>query len=295
MNNQTFSLIVGSMLDHYFQHNYDNLCDEELAHVCEHINYPRIPDRYFSDYPQLYKHIKWDRLGKMQAVRIAIRNEELLKFINLKKYTYKIREVFFLVKKNPEILFTHFEFDFDNLEHDDAYFLLCIGSMDYFNRLDLSKYKFNFIETMNIIKNHKYDLSVIERLNYKELKGYQIAEIIIHQGEDCLHLFDLSLLTTLDWLELMPYQPDMLDICDIEKFKNGDPFNLIQLVVMFEEPDLSYLIFEIDKRNITAFGWEKLLISNPDKYIDICDFYKIRENNWTIISAYHPHLLVHKL
>lgn len=295
MNNSTLSIIINSMAEYFFQMNHDSLNDHELSHLYKSINYENIPDRYFSDYPRFYPYIEWERLNKMQSVRVAIRNEKLLEKIDLKRFDYKIKEIFFLVQRKPELLFTHFNFDFDNLSHDDAYFLACIGVDEYLNMVDLEKYNFNFIETMNIIKSHNFRRDVIFSLNCDNLKSYQVAEIIINTGEDCLHLFDLDSLTTLDWLELLPYQPDMLDHCDFDKFKRGDPFNLIQLVVMFDEPDLSYLIFEIDKKKITAFGWEKLLISNPNKYIDICDFHKIKENNWTVISHYHPHLLVHKL
>lgn len=295
MDKQTLIVIFNSMANYMFQTYFNSLTHNELKHLCKCIHYPSIPDRYFVDNPDLYPFIRWDKLNKMQAVRVVIRNEELLDRIDLKKYDYRIKEVFFLVKKKPEMLFTHFNFNFDNLIHDDAYFLACLGNEEYVNMINLKEYTFNFIETMNIIKSHGFKRHIIMSLPYQELKSYQVAEIIINTGEECLDLFDITKLTTLDWLDIFPHQPDMLDFCDFEQFKDGDPFNLIQLVVMYDDPDLSHLIFEIDKKKITAFGWEKLLISNPDRYIDICDFHKIRENNWTVISHYHPHLLVHKL
>ena len=295
MSKQFLPTIFNSMANNMFQTYFDSLTHNELKHLCKVIHYPSIPDRYFVDNPSIYPFIRWDKLTKMQAVRVVIRNSELLERVDLKKYDYRIKEVFFLIKQNPEMLFTHFNFNFSNLSHDDAYFLACLGNEEYINMLNLDNYNFNFIESMNIIKSHNYNKKIIMLLPYLELKSYQISEILINTGETCMDLFDLTKLTTLDWLDLLPHQPDFLDYCDFEIFKKGDPFNLIQLVVMFDEPDLSHLIFEIDKRKITAFGWEKLLISNPDKYIDICDFYKIRENNWLVISHYHPHLLVHKL
>lgn len=295
MDKQTLTILFNSLANSIFQNSFDKMSIDELKHLCKVIHYPSIPDRYFVDNPSLYNFINWNKLTKMQAIRIIIRNEDLLTYIDLKKYNYRIKEIFFLIKKKPKMLFTHFNFDFSNLAHEDAYFLACLGIREYIDMINIKQYSFNFLESMDIIRSHSYNREIITMLPYKELKGYQVAKILINTGEKNLDLFDINLLTTLDWLDLLPHQPDFLDFCDFQKFKNGDPFNLIQLVVMFDEPDLSHLIFEIEKRNITSFGWEKLLISDSEKYIDICDFYKLNEHNWTVISSFHPGLLVHKL
>lgn len=288
------NIIVKAMLNHTFCMYKDTLDKDELLHLFNTIDYEKIEDRFLSDDPRLFPYIHWDRVTKMQAVRMAARNLEILNYVDLKKYDYKIREVFFLIKRDFNILFKYFDFDFENLTHDDAYFLLCLGHEKFYDMIDKKKYNFNFIEMINIIRAYEHKRNVILDLNYQELKNYQVTEILIMTGEESLDLFDLNTLSTLNWLDLLMYQPNFLYRCDFDKFVEGDPFNLVQLIVLFDKPDLTYLLDRIDLNKITPFGWEKLLIARPDKFSSLCDFKKLNESNWVVIGAYSPELLVYK-
>lgn len=283
------------MLNYTFCMYKETLTKDELLHLFNTIDYETIEDRFLADDPRLYPYIHWDKMTKMQSVRMAARNLDILNYVDLKKHQYRIREIFFLIKRDYNILFKYFNFDFNNLSRDDAYFLLCLGNDDFYKLVDIKKYDFNFIEMINIIRAYHYRRDVITDLNYSELKNYQIAEILIMTGEDNLDLFDLDVLSTLNWLELLIYQPTFLSRCNFNKFIKGDPFNLIQLITLFDSPDLSYLLDNIDLDNITPFGWEKLLIANPEKFVSLCDFKKLNESNWSVIANYSPELLVHKL
>lgn len=289
-----FNIIAKAMINYTFCMYKDGMTKEELLHLFDSIDYETIEDRYLVDDTSLYPYIHWNRLTKMQAVRMAARNLDILEYVDLKKYQYKIREVFFLIKRDFSLLFKYFNFDFDNLSHDDAYFLLCLGSEEFYEMVDVKKYNFNFIEMFNIIKAYECDRSVISDLNYSELKNYQVTEILIVTGEESLDLFDLKELSTLNWLDLLMYQPEFIYKCDFEKFIEGDPFNLVQLIVLFDKPDLTYLLDNIDMSKITAFGWEKLLIARPEKFERLCDFTKLNEANWAVIGAYEPRLLAYK-
>lgn len=277
-----------------FYANWHSLTKEQLIHICSVLDYPSIEDRYISDNPNVYPYIHWDKLDKMQAIRIVTRNPDLLNRIDLKKYKYKTKEIFFLIQNNHKLIFKYFDFDFVNLPQEDAYFLFCLGKDEFLKLMDLTKYKFGFIEMMDIIRAYKYRRDIITDLNYKELKNYQITEILMNSGEKNMDLFDLKILNTLNWLELLGQQPEFIYHCDFEKFIQGDPFNLIQLIVLFDRPDLSYLLDNIDLEDITAFGWEKLLIANPEKFLNICDFSKLNENNWMEIGIHRPELLIYK-
>lgn len=294
MKGQDFQIITRAMINHLFCMGRDTLSNEELRHVCENMYYPAIEDRYLANDPALYPYIKWDRLDKMQAIRVVTRNPDLLEKIDLKKYNYKVKEVFFFIQKDYKNLFKYFDFDFSNLNQDDAYFLLCFGKEEFLELIDIKKYKFSFIESFEIIKAYNFQREVVELLNYDELKSYQITEILIMTGDEFLDLFSLDVLTTLDWLKLLMYQPGFINNCDFEKFIEGDPFNLVQLIVLFEKPDLSYLLDKIDLKKITPFGWEKLLIYKPDKFAPICDFSKLNESNWAVLLEECPELLKYK-
>jgi hypothetical protein len=92
--------------------NKEELTKDELIHIFNTIDYDKIEDRYLADDSRLYPYIKWDRIGKMQAVRMASRNLEILNFVDLKKHQYRIREIFFLIKRDFNILFKYFDFGF---------------------------------------------------------------------------------------------------------------------------------------------------------------------------------------
>jgi hypothetical protein len=294
MQKQQLDIIVQSLLADFFCKNYSELSDKEMRHINKHIDYDSIPDRILSDNEQLHPYINWSRISKMKAIRLVSKNFDLTKYINLKKYEYKIREIFWFIKSDYTRLFEFFNFDLSKCSHEDVYLLLCL-SEDYFEqRIKLEDFKFSFIEIMDIIRAYRYRRDIVLRLDYPKLKNYQYTEILSNTGEDSIDLFDLEELSTLNWLELLNYQPDFIEICDTEKFKRGDLFNLIQLVILFDKPDLSYLIDEIDKNEISAFGWEKLLICSPEKFTDMCDFRKLNEDNWSRIVIYRPELIPYK-
>lgn len=294
MQKQQLDIIVQSLLADFFCKNYSELSDKEMRHINKYIDYDSIPDRILSDNEQLHPYINWSRISKMKAIRLVSKNFDLTKYINLKKYEYKIREIFWFIKSDYTRLFEFFNFDLSKCSHEDVYLLLCLGE-DYFEqRIKLEDFKFSFIEIMDIIRAYSYRRDIVLRLDYPKLKNYQYTEILSNTGEDSIDLFDLEELSTLNWLELLNYQPDFIEICDTEKFKRGDLFNLIQLVILFDKPDLSYLIDEIDKNEISAFGWEKLLICSPEKFTDMCDFRKLNEDNWSRIVIYRPELIPYK-
>lgn len=295
MHKQELSIILQSILADFFCKNYSELSEKEIRHINKYVDYDYIPDRIISDNIQLHPYIEWGRISKMKAIRLVSKNFDLTEYINLKNYEYKIREIFWFIKTDYTRLFQFFSFDLSKCSHEDVYLLLCLGE-DYFEqRIDFSDFKFSFIETMDIIRAYKYRRDIILRLDYSKLKNYQYAEILSNTGEESMDLFDIEELSTLNWLELLNYQPDFVEICDMGKFKRGDLFNLIQLVILFEKPDLSYLISEIDTNEISAFGWEKLLICSPEKFTDMCDFSKLNDDNWSRIARYRPELIPYKL
>lgn len=295
MRPQETSIIIQSLLADFFCKNFLELTEKEMRHINKYVDYDSMPDRVISDNVQLHPYINWSRISKMKAIRLVSKNFDLTKHINLKRYDYRIKEIFWFIKSDYTRLFEFFNFDLSQCSHEDVYLLLCLGE-DYFEQnINFSDYQFSFIEIMDIIRAYKYRKDIILRLQYDKLKNYQYTEILSNTGEESADLFDIEELSTINWLELLNHQPNFLYMCDFEKFKRGDLFNLVQLVILFEKPDLSYLINEIDKDEISAFGWEKLLICSPEKFTDMCDFRKLTEDNWSRIASYRPELIPYKL
>jgi hypothetical protein len=190
MQKQQLDIIVQSLLADFFCKNYSELSDKEMRHINKYIDYDSIPDRILSDNEQLHPYINWSRISKMKAIRLVSKNFNLTKYINLKKYEYKIREIFWFIKSDYTRLFEFFNFDLSKCSHEDVYLLLCLGE-DYFEkRIKLEDFKFSFIEIMDIIRAYRYRRDIVLRLDYPKLKNYQYTEILSNTGEDSIDLFD---------------------------------------------------------------------------------------------------------
>ena len=259
MNREKLQIISESVAKYHLSCYCEELDYKELNHFLSTPLCNCIPDGYLADNEDWHSKINWDVLDKMKLIRVATRNTNILHYVDLKSKDYKVKDVYNLLRIDYST-FELFNFDIDNLSHEDAYALLCLGKEIFREKINIQKYNFSFLEMRDIIRSFNYERDLILELNYKELKSYQVAEILSMTGEVNLDLFDLNVLTTLDWLDLLNYQPGFIKYCDFEKFKKGDPYNLIQLVILFLEPDLTYLMNDIDLNTISALGWEKLLI-----------------------------------
>jgi len=269
-----------------------------LKHFAKTINYNIIPDRMISDNEEIRNIVVWDRIEKMKLIRIMARcfdnKVDIADKINFKKYNFKVKDLVHLLQRRASY-FELFSIDLQKVTTSEAATLLSLGDKYFLDRIDLSKYKFNFKESMNIIKGYKYRRDIITQVNYKSLKGYQISEILVHTGEDNLDLFKTDSLTNIDWINLLEFRPEMLKHCNYSRFLTGDIFYSIKLCCMFETPDLSYLVFDRNINDITPFGWEKLLIEKPEKFLAHCNFSKLDDNNWSNILKEQPQLHVYKI
>jgi len=293
------SITVDAILSDIFCRHWDELPMSILKHISKVVNYNSIPDGIISDNEKIMDVIKWDRLDKMKLIRILIRcidrdidNLDKIKK-SLCKYEYRISELTLLFIRNPEFI-SLFPIDLNNINTSDAATLLSLGSDYFLDKIDFFKYKFNIRESMNIIRAYRYDRSIIKKVNYKSLVGYDICEILINSGEKNIDLLNISTLTSIDWINLLENRREMIKYCNYEKFYVDDIFNSIRLYCMFYELELSHIITSRDVSKISPYGWELLLIKNPDVFIEYCDFNKLDELNWKNVIKYHPELCVYK-
>lgn len=288
------SLSVESFLADIFSNHHDEFPLSILRHIAKVVDYDLVSD-YCITSEDVLNVVVWDNISRMKLIRILIRcldqDIDVLDKIKpcLKKYDYKIKELIHLLGRRPRYI-EHFPIDLNKLKTSEAALLLSLGDTYFLDKIDMSKYTFNFKESMDIVQGYDYNRNIIEQVNYRSLKGYQIAEILIHSGERDLDILDISRITNLEWLNLLENRPSMINYCDLNKFTSGDIFYSIRLCCMFESPDFSYLIINRDISEISPFGWEKLLIERPSEFLSFCDFSKLDNNNWGNILKERPEL-----
>jgi len=292
------SISVDALINDIFSWHWSELPRSILKHLAKHVNYNQVPDRVISDNEEIRSLVKWERVEKMKMIRILIRcldnDIEIMDEVKIEQYDYKVKHLIHLLKRKPEYI-EQFRIDIDKITTSEAATVLSLGEQYFLDKIDLSKYKFNFKESMNIIQGYKYDREIIKQVNYRSLKGYQIAEILTHTGDNNIDLLDIKTLTNIDWINLLSHRPELLSNCDFGRFFSGDIFYSIQLCCMFEEPDLSYLVLDRNINDVSPFGWEKLLTEKPEIFLAHCNFNKLDDNNWSNILKSQPGLHVYKV
>lgn len=286
------------LLDMFCTHS-EHLPHSVLKHISNVIDYEVVPERTMAEKEEIRNVVHWDKVDKMKLIRVFIRcldlDVDILDKIkpSLNKFDYKIKEMVHLLGRRPQYI-QHFPIDLNKISTSEAALILALGHDFFLDKIDFSKYKFNFKESMEIIQGYNYKREIIEQVNYKSLKGYQVSEILSKSGDRDLDILDISTLTNIDWINLLSERPDMLKYCDYDKFMKGDIFYSIRICCMFETPDLSHLVTKRDMNSISPFGWEKLLIEKPEIFLAHCNFSKLDENNWKSVLNARPELFVYK-
>jgi len=292
-------IVIDAILANTLVNHWHELTPSMLKKLSKSVDFNLIPDRVIVNNEDVRRIVDWDSMDKMKLIRVFIRCIDVGTDIadeikpHLDGHQYKIKNIIHLLGRRPHYI-EYFPIDLNKLKTIEAASLLSIGETYFLNKIDLSNYRFNFKESMNIIQGYNYRRDIIEQVNYKALKGYQIAEILIESGERDLDILSTSKMTNIDWINLLERRPEMLKYCDYSKFNRGDIYYSIRLCCMFETPDLSHLVLDRDISEITPFGWEKLLIEKPGKFLAFCNFEKLDDNNWSNILEVHPQLHVHK-
>jgi hypothetical protein len=293
------SISTNAFLSDMLCNHWETLPLSVLRHISRVVDYESIPDRVVADNERVRDIIRWDRLDKMKLIRILIRcidqNVNDLEKIkkSLQHYEYRVKDLNFLFMRRPEFI-EFFPIDLNEVDTVDAAMLLSFGSIYFLDKIDLSKHNFNFRESMNIVKAYNFDRNILENVNYKSLKGYQVSDILVNTGERDLDILDISTLTNIDWINLLEVRPEMLKYCNYSKFMSGDIYYSIKLCCMFDSPDLSHLILDRGVDSISPLGWEILLIEKPEIFLAHCNFSKLDDSNWNYILKSRPELISFK-
>ena len=231
----------------------------------------------------------WSSMDNKKRIRVASLNIDFALKFGLNQFNYSVKDLLPVLKFNPPYI-DELSIDFDCLSDDDAYSLLLLGRPEITSKIDISRHQFGFLNTYNILKNSNFDTNLLPGLNLDELKSYQIKDVIIYGPDGVIDTIDLSKITKVDWLDIVRSRPELLSYCDFEKFKNGDIYDLVSLVISFDEPDLTYL-FDLNKLDeLTPLGIEKLVVFKTEFAVEHCDLDVLTESSWNSILSQRPDL-----
>lgn len=278
--------IIKKAICHYVALFDNNLLSEKFfKHLLPNINVNFIPDRELLSNKKLINNIDWEKFENIKIIRLAIRDKMILEKIDLSKRNFSIKELLPLFLHHPDLV-EFFEIDFNSLSSIEAINMLEVNP-EFIDKIELSRYHYNKLEINEIVKKFSSKEKIINKLDLSDLDHFGIRTLLIKTGNKHIDKLILKNLKNTDWLEILSNKPELLDYCNLLLFEQGDCFLLTKLIKLF--PQLDYLIEE-NKDKITAIGWEKLLIENPDKFSKICKFELLSKKNWENIIKYHPNL-----
>jgi len=289
------NIITNSLANYFIEGNWTQLNYGLLKHLLKNTNCEYLSDSVIANNEDVFNNIDLKTLSKMKILRIISRNVELLKKINFQEYGFTLKEARYLLIRKPEII-EDFHLDFNILPKSDAFLLLSMGIKLFFDKINMMMYSFTSKEYYTILKAHGFENYIFKNIKLKLLRQPQIVSIIKHTGEKYIKCFNLLKITAKGWCDIFELQSHLLPYINTEVFKEGDIFYAVKLIELFENEDFSYLIKE--RKNyrelLTPLGWEKLIISKPDEFIDECVFWKMNSFHWSRILLFHPHLIAYK-
>jgi len=291
---QKTNIIVQAFLSKIISDEWVELNSEELRHLCQYVDFNKIPDRTIADNEVMHDMIPWESFDRMKIIRVVARNVRIADYVDLSKYNYTIREAREMLRIRPHLI-DKINIDLEKMNHEEAFCLLTIGAEELSEKVDVSKYEFTAKEKFEIIEFNEFADGVIRSFDLSNLKDYHVCDMIINTGDIYFQSLDLNKLTARKWIEILENRPELLCYCNFLKFIQSDIYNSVELICLFPDENFDYLIKERNyKEELSAFGWEKLIINKPGKYINECCFWKLNETNWKNIVNVHPQLITYK-
>jgi len=283
------TLFSVAIITNIIKYRWQELDDKELNHLINSIDYSRIPDRLIANEECVRKHINWNKVNRLQLVRLIAQDPDILDLVDVSKYSYTLREIHFVLKKDSSLI-DRFNIKLDAVDKNEVKAIVCMGYSDLIDKFNLSEYPFKGNELFDMIKKHNYSRKILESVDLSKLETYHLKDIMAYGDDSIIDLIDLSKLTSNNWLEILKNKPYLFNMCDLEKFMTCDIFTTIKLVIMFKSQKIDYLLDRRGYEKISAFGWEKLIIADPDTYLHKCDLNKLNQRHWTNIVQFHPNL-----
>lgn len=277
---------------YYFIENFwEYFEEEELKHLLQRIDLGLLSDKIICDCSYVRELIPWNNIENSKLIRCVSRliDRGEMQFIeeniDLVSRKLKARDVMSILQRRPE-LHSFLGIDLKKVDKDDACLLLCLGYEYFLDNISLTKYAFDYMQSFQISKAYQYQRKVITSVCYKKFNNLQISQILKNTGDSLIDLFDLTKLTTTDWLFILENQPEMYDYMDVTIFLYSDVFDLVKLLSIFNYEEL-HMAMKSRIKELTPYGAELLLIHHMEEYINLVDLNLLDSNNIAKIRESH--------
>lgn len=264
----------------------DGIPDKLFQKLLPFINVNHLSDQELLANKRLKDHIDWNSFNNVKIIRLIIRDKSVMQKIDLKHYSFKLKELIPLFLNHPDLI-DEFDLDFSKLGPIEAINMLEINA-EFIDKIDLGKFTYDKLQLNQIVLKFSKHEKIIKKLNLTLLDHFSTRNLLIKTGNKYVDNLDLTKLKDTDWFEILKTKPQLLEHCNLSLFEKGDCYLLTKLVLMY--PSLDYMIAN-NKHKISALGWENLICKEPVAYSQYCNFSIFSKKNWNNILRYHPRLI----
>jgi len=287
--------VVAMAISHYNVNHYlDRFSVDELQMLCRTASVDLFNDASIIDNDVVRTNLQWERMDPKRLCRLMARlidqgHDEILAFIQTKDLRIRVRDIKALLLRQPQMI-ERFNINMGKLTDADAHSLLILGSNYFFDKITIEGRRFISGQQYEICKAYEFERRIMLRVDPRRFDGFHVAEILKCTGRDHLDILDLSSMKLVDWLNLLSESPDLYDKCPIAKFHKEPLSQLIDLATLMEDDKVYALILECDLKDVSPFGWEKLMSHRPDLFADLCDYNKLDAMNKRRVLEQQPQL-----
>ena len=291
---KVFDLIATALTDFNVNNHISFFSEEDIIELCGTMDINLLQDRTIIDNEVLRNNIDWSRLEAKKLCRLAARlhdtgNHEVISKMGLKKLKVHVSDIRYIIKRSPEFI-ELFDINIEKLNTQDCYYLLLFGESYFWERIKVKEKNFSIIQQFEISRAYEFREDILRSMNTRKFDGFQTREVLKHTGKPLQDIFDLSSMGILDWTELLILRPEFKEDIDINQFMRAPISNLIDLLIVLDDSSAFEEFLKKDLTEISPYGWEKLIIHNPDLFAPICSPDKIGQLNRKNILLLNPNL-----
>ncbi len=287
--------VVAMAISHYnINHYLDRFSEDELKTLCRTASIDLFNDASIIDNDVIRTNLQWERMDPKRVCRIMARlidqgHDEILAFIQTKDLRIRVRDIKALLLRQPSMI-ERFNINMAKLTDPDAHSLLILGKDYFFDHITIEGRRLNSGQQYEICRAYEFERRIMLRVDPRCFDGFHVAEILKCTGRKHLDLLDLSSMKLIDWLNLLSESADLYDKCPIAKFHKEPLGQLIDLATMMADDRVYALILERDLKDVSPFGWEKLMSHRPDLFASLCDYGKLDALNRRRVLEQQPQL-----
>lgn len=275
----------------FLEKHWEFFEDQEIKHLVNTIDLDRLSDKAIVDNTYIRDQVDWDDVPRSKLIRCASRlidNKEVdyvIDVLRLPERNLKISEIMHLIRRDPSIIDT-LGINLDEATQQEAHNILLLGIEYFLDKIDIGKYNFDYHQAFNISKTYSFRMDVLKLLPYHRFNNLQVSQVIAYGGQQYAELFKIDKLKPVDWIYILERRPELYDLLDPLLFFEGDVYELVRLMELFDHEEL-HVMMKHRLKELTPYGMERLLIFHYG-YKSQVNLEILDANNVAKIQEYHP-------